>query len=268
MLTTVGSALALAVWMPLAMYPRDRSYIFIADGRPWNAVERSRRGVHHFWWSELNEQDMFPPPPPKQVLKNSLRALAGIPPETNAGDRPTTPQGWIDLAVGRSMESRRNAGPARRPAMILGPPRWGTFADGRAPDRTVSVGSDHGYGWPRPALWYRVHGVYLRNTASATAIEGGRLLTGEGTLEVRAYAFRALPHFVDVRGLLADSAIFAGAWALLLFAPGAARRALRRRRGLCLGCGYDLRAAAAGRCPECGRETAVRGGGGQRNSAT
>lgn len=34
------------------------------------------------------------------------------------------------------------------------------------------------------------------------------------------------------------------------------RRILRRRRGLCLRCGYDLRGAAHSRCPECGDEVA------------
>jgi hypothetical protein len=41
----------------------------------------------------------------------------------------------------------------------------------------------------------------------------------------------------------------------LLLARSSAVKAYRRRHGLCLGCGYDLRETTE-RCPECGRELA------------
>ena len=55
-------------------------------------------------------------------------------------------------------------------------------------------------------------------------------------------------------GFLIDTACYAVAWALLLPLPGMARRALRRRRGLCTACAYDLHGLPTGAlCPECGQ---------------
>ena len=42
---------------------------------------------------------------------------------------------------------------------------------------------------------------------------------------------------------------------LLTLGPFTARRIIRRRRGLCINCGYDLRGAEHEACPECGVET-------------
>lgn len=43
--------------------------------------------------------------------------------------------------------------------------------------------------------------------------------------------------------------------AILLLFAASPRRYLRRRRGQCLHCGYDLRSLASARCPECGSPT-------------
>jgi hypothetical protein len=58
-------------------------------------------------------------------------------------------------------------------------------------------------------------------------------------------------------GFVADTALYAAAWWLLIFAPLPLYRAGRRRfrvsRGMCGSCGYDLKGSPGGACPECGR---------------
>lgn len=46
-----------------------------------------------------------------------------------------------------------------------------------------------------------------------------------------------------------------GAWPMLIMLRGPIRRWRRRKRGLCVGCGYDLRGNVSGVCSECGKET-------------
>lgn len=243
--TTFASALALAVWMPLEMYPRQDVHTFLADGRAWHAVQRQRLGVWNLWWSELDAESMTPPPP----------ALAGNSPPVPAGGAPlsgpsvpTTPEGRLR----RAREEQK----ANRPRDPLGyheePPSWGTFAAGGSARGDAPRGTDHGFGWPRPALWYRVHGVYRAPYAIATGIEGGRMLTAAPTLGTRSYDFRALPLWPHWPGLLLNTALFACLWAVALFGPGLVRRWARKRRGRCLRCGYDLRDNPAPGCPECG----------------
>jgi hypothetical protein len=60
-----------------------------------------------------------------------------------------------------------------------------------------------------------------------------------------------LPTRVWWPGMLANVGFFGGAWLLLLAGPGVVRQVIRRRRGGCAGCGYDVKGVAV--CPECGR---------------
>lgn len=234
-LTAAGSAVALALFMPLEMYPRQDSYIFLAGGRAWNAVQRARFGVWNLWWSEINAAYMLPPPPP---------GAAG-PPDPSI---PTTPEGWARYA----REDRKTGGPPTPPAPHDDPPSWGTFVFGGSAPNGVGVGTDHGFGWPRPALWYRVRGASSGRVASATGLEGGLLLSAAAMLEVRGYGFRALPLRLCWPGLLIDSALFTVLWSLALYAPSAIRRRRRLRRGLCPRCAYDLNHNLSSGCPECG----------------
>jgi hypothetical protein len=51
-------------------------------------------------------------------------------------------------------------------------------------------------------------------------------------------------------GFLVDTAFWGGAAFMVWSAPGFVRRGVRRRRGRCVRCGYELKGLAV--CPECG----------------
>ncbi len=82
-------------------------------------------------------------------------------------------------------------------------------------------------------------------------------------------AFNLLPHYnaIEIRqhllptfplwpGLLANTAIYGGAWAVLIGTPILLRRWLRAHRGGCPACGYSREGLKEGApCPECGRTT-------------
>ena len=63
------------------------------------------------------------------------------------------------------------------------------------------------------------------------------------------------PRAIPLRLLWSSFAIDTLFYAVVLwlpFAPFTLRRAIRRKRGLCIKCGYDLRHAEHEVCPECG----------------
>jgi hypothetical protein len=61
-----------------------------------------------------------------------------------------------------------------------------------------------------------------------------------------------LPNHVLARGFALDSSFYAAIAFGLWSAPGFVRRRLRRARGHCPACGYDLDGAKLAECPECG----------------
>jgi hypothetical protein len=191
----------------------------VAGGRAWQVVERHARGVHVSWWMELSATTM------------------------GADPAAASPVDWIAL-----VERDRNP----RLAHDDTAPSWGTFSRGGAPP--TNAGADHAFGWPLPALWYRVNGAIGGNTATATGIEGAIRVTPPSTLQIRGYGFRALPLYPAWRGLPANTLLFATILWLAFAGLPSARRALRTRRERCPKCAYDLRGLAPGsRCPECGR---------------
>ena len=59
-------------------------------------------------------------------------------------------------------------------------------------------------------------------------------------------------------GFAINTAFYAAILWLLTLGPFTARRFIRRRRGHCIKCGYDLRGAEHEQCPECGTNASLR----------
>ncbi len=109
-------------------------------------------------------------------------------------------------------------------------------------------------GWPMLSMWceYPKHG-----RGEPVAIAGGieLPLMEQGFREYypgfRSTWPKALPLRIRAVGFMTNTAFYA-ALLWLPFAPFAARRMIRRRRGRCVRCGYDLRGIQHDVCPECG----------------
>ncbi len=128
-------------------------------------------------------------------------------------------------------------------------------------------------GWPRRCLTgenaYSVNDHAAYRTSLATILKGspqlGSLITRR--LDEPADRFNLEPCYNGIvfmgvllplrplwSGLLANTAIYGGAWAVLIGGPILLRRWLRARRGGCPQCGYSREGLKKGTpCPECGR---------------
>lgn len=133
----------------------------------------------------------------------------------------------------------------------------------RLPTLPNCVRTEHHFGWPMTCL----HGSVERKTrASWDGLHRENILCVRSDLATaypstqyakpfhRRHRDRSLsvPTGIRAVGLVVNSACYASVWWLLLTVPGFRGR-WRQRRGLCVSCGYDLRATPTNMpCPECG----------------
>lgn len=113
-----------------------------------------------------------------------------------------------------------------------------------------------GWGWPRKSLGV----VWLREEPITMDVEGMPYREGgiRGGLPLPVRLQRGpwanrLPIMPIWSGLLINTLIYGVLGGVVVFGPGAVRRARRerrRRQGRCVACGYDL--AGLPGCPECG----------------
>lgn len=139
-------------------------------------------------------------------------------------------------------------------------PAWGDAARARAGGSPVpDFGCEDARGWPALALWCSIVETQAPNPADPTVTEP-RILPRGGialysTREPRWWrsgAIRALPLRPIWTGLALDSLAFGAAWLAALWGAATARSAIRRSRGRCGACGYDLHTSESAVCPECG----------------
>ena len=96
--------------------------------------------------------------------------------------------------------------------------------------------SEWAYGWPCVSMWYQFEGDDGLWPESSSVYLAGR----------------HLPIKIVWFGFVVNSLFYAGVLCLLMCGSFALRRFMRRKRGLCVACGYDLRGEFSAGCSECG----------------
>ncbi|MHC4989439.1 MAG: hypothetical protein ACYTGC_00520 [Planctomycetota bacterium] len=155
------------------------------------------------------------------------------------------------------MREHRTAGATRVYTYTL-PNRFAFPPMAAGSTRAFPVIVDDGRGWPWPALGATLHGTAAQRAPHTIdriehgfRIEAAETLNPNGSLE----KVRILPFRIRPAGFAADIGLHAGFWWLLLTCAAVPRwiRGLKRKkRGLCVPCGYDLGGADHATCPECG----------------
>lgn len=112
-------------------------------------------------------------------------------------------------------------------------------------------------GWPFAALSCLVSAPMSPSAPNIFAIDRGVLLpTNDAAYRESIASVRVLPLGPVWPGLIADVAAHGAMWwallTLVFFAFGGTGKAVRRARGQCPNCGYDLQHDFAAGCPECG----------------
>lgn len=119
------------------------------------------------------------------------------------------------------------------------------------------VPEPHGSTADAPVIWTVAMGVPLRclkterNLSEYPYRDGLRFTVPSWLAKDEEWSIATVPIW---RGLLANSLFWSVVVAVPFFAPGHVTRYLRRKRGWCVGCGYDLASVKGLACPECGAE--------------
>ncbi|MEE8155134.1 MAG: hypothetical protein V3T53_09310 [Phycisphaerales bacterium] len=151
-------------------------------------------------------------------------------------------------------------------------PTWSRFAVGEPFERFVDSDridhelvsyDEYASGWPAHSLRY--YGpIYVVRAGSGNVYDESRM-TGyfhpplPETMVKRGYRSE-LPFLPIWPGFALNTILYAAFLWVLTLGPFTARRIIRRKRGLCPKCGYDLRGTARMICSECGHKVRAEAG--------
>ncbi len=116
-------------------------------------------------------------------------------------------------------------------------------------------------GWPLLSMWggcksrsplVFLNGVQQPREIEAHSIRAIRFSWEDDPTQWNDFDSRLLPLAPIWPGFAVNTLFYAAIVWLLALAPVTARRIVRRKRGRCIKCGYDLRSDFSRGCPECG----------------
>lgn len=113
-----------------------------------------------------------------------------------------------------------------------------------------SVWEEQAFGWPFLALHGRAQLLHDGSVFSEASTEHAIVLTPAD--KSRGTGMKLLPLWPVWGGLVTNSVLFGATYMCVFSVVVACRRRYRRNRGLCVICGYDLRAVDNRTCSECG----------------
>lgn len=125
-------------------------------------------------------------------------------------------------------------------------------------DRHYSIanGYEQDIGWPMRAFWCCFFWGDLPMGSGPVFADGLQFRQRNATAGTTLSYPMILPVHVLWPGFAVNTAFYAAIVWLLSLLPFTVRRLVRRKRGLCINCGYDLRGEFSSGCPECGWQRA------------
>lgn len=132
------------------------------------------------------------------------------------------------------------------------PPHWSMMRrDWYADWEPWTVTMEDARGWPALCLmWFVTSEQFPQAHLELRQALDARPIGAIAPQDFKSY--RIYPLKPIWRGITINTIFYAALLWLLTHGPFTARRMIRRKRGLCIKCGYDLRGTDHDKCPECG----------------